>query len=478
MRGRQCRLWLAGVWGLVVVLQILFAPAAAQALSLPFQGRGDTPSVSPLRPAPQRLQEVPPPDWVQQLQGALEGRDPRVRILSPAPDSLLAEGPWTLRVEVSDWPLVDAGDLGLGPHLMVQLDSQLPIPLVETELEMAPLSAGSHLLTVYAAKPWGEAHKGPYALQQIRLHRLAENSATLPAPGTPQLPPGTPAAHAGDPPLLLDWLLLDAPLQGLRTDSLGWRLRVTLNGESVLLDRQAPLWLKGWQPGSNALLLELLDGRGEVLNPPFNSVLEEVIILDSSGVKRPHSGLLTEQEQAVLLGEQPPSVLHPVPPSDDPVDFPIQERELSLPQELLPQEFPVPETLVQQNEEERPSGQPVSPSSSLEAAPLSPEVAPTSSAPSLLPEHQPESAPPSEPVVVPKPPSDPQDSPLAEAPSSLISPVPQNPIQEPPSSLPILSPPTAPPGAVPAREEVNPDGTLKRPPASSPLARLRQRWSR
>jgi hypothetical protein len=345
---------------------------------------------------------------------------------------------------------------------MVQLDGQLPIPLVETELEMPPLTAGSHLLTVYAAKPWGEAHKGPYALQQIRLHRLAENPATLPAPGTPQLLPVSPAGPAGDPPLLLDWLLLDAPLQGLRTDSLGWRLRVTLNGESVLLDRQAPLWLKGWQPGSNALLLELLDGRGEVLNPPFNSVLEEVIILDSSGVKRPHSGLLTEQEQAVLLGEQPPSVLHPVPPSDDPVDFSIQD------QEPLPQEFPDQETLVQEKEIERQPGPTLSPSPSPQATPTPPEVAPTTSAPSLLPDQQPESASPAEPVAVPQPPADPQ-APLADDSSSLIAPVPLSP--------PTVLPPTPPTGTVPAREEVNPDGTLKRPPGSSPLERLKQRWN-
>lgn len=466
MGGRLRRLWLAGVLGLVLVLQILLAPAPAQALSLPFQGRGVTPS----RPAPraisQRLQEVPPPDWVQQLQGALEERDPRVRILSPAADSLLPEGPWTLRVDVSDWPLVDAGALGLGPHLVVQLDGQLPIPLVEPELEMPPLTPGSHLLTVYAAKPWGEAHKGPFALQQIRLHRLAENTATLPAPGTPQLLPVSPAGPAGDPPLLLDWQLLDAPLQGLRTDSLGWRLRVTLNGESVLLDRQAPLWLKGWRPGSNALLLELLDGRGEPLNPPFNSVLEEVIVPGVAGVRRPHTGPLTAQERAVLLGEEPPSVLRPVPPADDlpvpptldPETVPVQEPPL---QEPPLQDRPVQELPVQQSEEEQQANPPLS-LPSPEATPSSPQVAPTSP----------------EPEAVPQPLPEPPTAPLSDPSPSLMSSVPLSPPQEPPGAVPSVGSPTAPQLAVPAREEVNPDGTLKRAPRSGPLERLRQRWNR
>lgn len=485
MRGRQHRLWLAGVWGLALVLQILWAPAAAQALSLPFQGRGATPPSrsNPRPPASQRLQEVPPPDWVQQLQGALEERDPRVRILSPAADSLLPDGPWTLRLEVSDWPLVDAGSLGLGPHLVVQVDGQVPIPLVQTELEMPSLTPGSHLLSVYAAKPWGEAHKGPYALQQIRLHRLAENTATLPAPGTPQLLPVSPAGPAGDPPLLLDWLLLDAPLQGLRTDSLGWRLRVTLNGESVLLDRQAPLWLKGWRIGSNALLLELLDGRGELLNPPFNSVLEEVIVPGSAGVNGPHSGPLTELERAVLLGDKPPSALLPVRPPDAPVSSPSLDQQPSPAQDhppVLPtpsvqepqvQEPPVQEPPVQEKEEQQP-GPPLPPTPSSDGTLPSPQIAPTSPAPRLLPEPTPEPS-------LPPPLSEPQAAPLADASPSLMSPVPLSPPQEPPSSfLQTVPPPAAPPGGVPAREEVNPDGTLKRLPGSSPLERLRQRWNR
>lgn len=481
MGGRLRRLWLAGVLGLALVLQILLTPAPAQALSLPFPGRGATPSRPAPRATAQRLQEVPPPEWVQQLQGALEERDPRVRILSPAADSLLPEGPWTLRVDVSDWPLVDAGSLGLGPHLVVQLDGQLPIPLVETQLEMPPLTPGSHLLTVYAAKPWGEAHKGPFALQQIRLHRLAEHTATLPLPGTPQLLPVSPAGPAGEPPLLLDWQLLDAPLQGLRTDSLGWRLRVTLNGESVLLDRQAPLWLKGWRPGSNALLLELLDGRGEPLNPPFNSVLEEVIVPGVAGVRRPHSGPLTALERAVLLGEQPPSVLRPVPPADDPPVSPSPDPENGpAPEPSALEPPPVQRTPldlpVEHSEDEQPATQPVS-EPSPEPTPPSQQVAPPSPPPSPLADQHPEPAAPPDPAEEPRPLPQPPTAPPADPSPSLMSPVPLRPPQEPPGSVPTVASPTPAPVAVPAREEVNPDGTLKRAPRSGPLERLRQRWN-
>lgn len=315
--GRQGRRWLARALGLALLLQLLVTPSPAEALGWRLPGQG---AAAPSRPGGERarrqLQEVPPPAWVQQAREALEERDPRVRILAPADGDLLPDGPWTLRLQVTDWPLVEAGPLGLGPHLVVQLDGEPPRPVVDTAVEMPPLSPGSHRLTVYAAKPWGEAHKSPLAFQQIRLHRLAANPATLPAPGTPQLIPVSPAGLAGDPPLLLDWLLIDAPLQGLRGDTSGWRLRLTVNGESVLVDQQTPLWLQGWKPGSNALLLELLDGRGEPLNPPFNSLLQDVIVPEAGagGSLRARSAPTTDLERAVLLGEQPVSVLFPAAP--------------------------------------------------------------------------------------------------------------------------------------------------------------------
>jgi len=315
--GRHGRRWLARAVGLALLLQFLFTPSAAEALSWHLPGRERAPSSLPSgTQAGRQLQEVAPPAWVQKARESLEERDPTVRILAPADDDLLPDGPWTLRLQVSDWPLVEAGSLGLGPHLVVQLDGEPARPTVETEVEMPPLSPGSHLLTVYAAKPWGEAHKSPLALQQIRIHRLAPNPATLPAPGTPQLIPVSPAGPTGAPPLPLDWLLIDAPLQGLRGDASGWRLRLTLNGESVLVDQQMPLWLQGWKQGSNALLLELLDGRGQSLNPPFNSLLREVIVPEASapGSAPALSSPRTDLELAVLLGDQPVSALIPATP--------------------------------------------------------------------------------------------------------------------------------------------------------------------
>ncbi len=325
--GRAC-LW-AGLLTMVLLLVLSVAPPAALAFNLPGR-RTPAAGTTPLAVGRSSQQEVAPPLAVQQLQEALDGRRPQLEILSPADGALLPAGPWTLRLKVEDWPLVDAGPLGLGPHVVVQLDGDPPLALTDTSTTMRPLEPGSHRLTVYAARPWGEAVKGPGAQRQIRLHRVAANPLSQPAPGSPQLIAVSPRGTAAGTPLLLDWLLLEAPLQNLRSGDASWRLRVSLNGDSFLVDQQTPLWLEGWRRGSNAIQLDLLDGLGEPLNPPFNSLVSEVILEAGAEAPRWQEGRLQPAELAILLGEAPP------PAAPEPESEPKTE--------IMPEPEPEPET--------------------------------------------------------------------------------------------------------------------------------------
>ncbi len=273
------------------------------------------------------LQEVAPPGAVTQLKAVLDRHQPRVTIQAPADGSLLPPGTWTLEITVRDWPLVDAGSLGLGPHLVVQIDDQAPIrttvavPMkgetdkAKVRLNLDPLSPGSHRITAYAARPWGEAVKAPGASSQITVHRVAPTPLTQPSNGEPQLRPVSPPTVGGSEPVLIDWLLWDAPLQHLREDDTRWRLRITVNGDSFQVDRHLPLWLKGFKAGSNAVVLELLDGLGEPIAPTLNTLVQEVIVGPG---ERPvwNSQALNAEEQAILLGEGPPPSTTPAR-SDD-----------------------------------------------------------------------------------------------------------------------------------------------------------------
>lgn len=262
-----------------------------------------------------RLQEVPPPGAVQQLQQRLADRRPRLQITSPAEGALLPAGPWQLGLQLEDWPLVQDSDLGLGPHLVVQVDggpaervsgwSQGDAASGQLTVPMAALTPGSHRISVYAALPWGEAVKRPGASAQLRVDRVAANPISQPVPGSAQLLAVSQDSLSQSEPVLIDWLLRDAPLQGLREGDERWRLRISVNGDSFLVNQNTPLWLRGLKPGSNALLMELLDGLGEPLNAPFNSLVREIVI--QPGAPRPVwlNEQLSPTDEARLLGQAP-----------------------------------------------------------------------------------------------------------------------------------------------------------------------------
>lgn len=267
------------------------------------------PTVPKTRSAFLRLQEVSPPPATHQFKDALGDRLPQVRILEPGNAEKVGDGSWKLRVKVSDWPLIDAGSLGLGPHLLVFLDGEPPQVLTNGEMDMPPLTPGSHRLTVAAAWPWGEVVKSHGAFDQIRVIRAAANPLAVPSPGSAQLFVTSPVSSSREigQPVLFDWLLIDSPLQNLRQNDASWRLRITVNGESFLVDQQTPLWLSGLRSGANALLWELVDGRGEPLNPPFNSVVSEIYISRDIVLPGPwNSETIDPSDTNILLGLAPP----------------------------------------------------------------------------------------------------------------------------------------------------------------------------
>ena len=413
---------------------------------------GPAPAPLPVQGPSGRLQEVAPPAAVQQIQAALAERQPQVSIQIPRDGSDLPAGPVKLQVQVRDWPLVDAGVLGLGPHLVVQVDDLAPQRLTTSrsgqfptrlDAELPPLGPGSHRLTAYAAKPWGEVVKSPGAWDQVRVNRVAANPLATPQLGTPQLIGVSTADLAGREPVLLDWLLIDAPLQGLRDNDGSWRLRVTVNGDSFLVDQNSPLWLKGWHSGSNSVLMELVDGRGAPLNPPFNTLVSEVTINSSSPTPSWQRGHLNASELAQLLGEEPATLAAPEPEPEPVPEAPVEAIEISPTPASEPQSPPEPEA----------SPEPESPA---EPEPLiEPEPLPEQEQlPELDPAVEAELAEPAQ-----------QDAPEAET----------APAAAPTATAPTdrLSASTSLEGS--ARSQLNPDGSLLNPKAPAPLAGLRQK---
>jgi hypothetical protein len=433
-----------------VVLSVLLMVASGCTSGTSARGSRSEPSpVTSSKPSGQ-LQEVAPPGAVQQVRERLNDLAPQIEVLSPANDSTLPAGPWTLKLKVQDWPLYEDETNGLGPHLVVQLDDQPPRRISSAAeaqgLSMPELSPGSHRLTVFAARPWGEVVKAPGASQQLRLHRVARNPSQLPASGSPQLIAASPSDLQHNEPVLIDWLLIDAPLQHLRDDDARWRLRVSVNGDSFLVDRQTPLWLKGLKRGSNAVQLELLDGRGDPLNPPFNSVVREVVI-DSSPRPSWQQASLSAQGLAALSGSPEPEPLEP--PA---AEIQTKEPETAQPEAVQPKAAP-----TEASEPERPKPQP---------APLE-ETRPDPTELPMAAEATPAPADPEPEPAPAEPPSAPEEEPTPPAPTAVA-----------PTPAPVTTVPaerTAPSSRLggSARDLVSSDGSLIEAQPKGPLAGLK-----
>jgi hypothetical protein len=317
---------------LMAMLLITGMPVAGLALpTWPLQrGSNQDTSLSSQSPSG-RLQEVAPPGAVQQLREKLQRYQPNLRLVSPTDDSVINADSVDLVLDVRDWPVSRDIELGLGPHVVVQIDNQPPRQLDELDgnrvrLRIDGLSAGSHRFSAWAAYPWGEAIKTPGANLQGRFHLWQRVEGTQPEDDAPWLVPVTSSASPALQPLLLDWIIWNAPLQNLRDGDGRWRLRLSVDGDSFLVDQQEALWLKGSPSSSgNLVQMELLNGVGEPITPEFNNQL-----IHQSGRKTPPptwlKARLTEDELARLSGT-PLIPAEELVPEAKATPEPIEERE-------------------------------------------------------------------------------------------------------------------------------------------------------
>jgi hypothetical protein len=292
--------WVALSWG-----------SPADALQLPWgrHAAQQTPAL-PISGPSGRLQEVAAPGGVQQLRRQLDAHRPQLHLDSPGDGEVMTDAPWTLILRVEDWPVSSDPDLGPGPHVALQVDAEPPRRFTQLndgriQVALPALSPGSHRLSAYAAYPWGEAVKRPGASIQWRLHQLQSLPNTQPGPDDPWLVLVSPSELSEGEPLLLDWLVWNAPLQNLRAGDARWRLRLSINGDSVLVDQQDALWLRGLKQGTQAVQMELLDGIGEPIAPVFNNQLRAVPQRRGPGPAWMRERL-SEEEIARLLGRRQP----------------------------------------------------------------------------------------------------------------------------------------------------------------------------
>ena len=266
-------------WVVALVLVVSLSSCAEAASS-------KEPSIQPQVKAPPASEisgtfsETAPPDVIQALRPSLEGYQPQVSILSPQIDEVLQENTVNVRLQVKDLPIFKDPQWQLGPHLHLILDNEPYIAVYDLNqsVVLPNLSPGTHTLRVFASRPWHESFKNEGAYAQTTFHILTRTEENNPDTKLPLLTYSRPNGNYGAEPIMLDFYLTNAPLHSVaetNPDDMmsNWRIRSTVNGESFILDRWQPIYLKGFKPGKTWIKLEFLDNQGQPVKNAFNTTI-------------------------------------------------------------------------------------------------------------------------------------------------------------------------------------------------------------
>ncbi len=340
------------------------------------------------------IAEASPPIVLQELRQALDNYQPQVSILSPRKNDVLSDNTVSVRFLVKDLPLFKNETFGLGPHLHVLLDNR-PYQAVydaSQPLVFDNLEPGTHTIRAFASRPWHESFKNEGAFAQTTFHVFTKTQDNSPNRDLPLLTYSRPQGTYGAEPILLDFYLTNAPLhlvaQTDTTDDIAdWRIRCTVNGDSFVIDRWQPLYLKGFKPGKNWVQLEYLDEKGNPVQNVFNNTVR-MVNYQPNGDDTLSKLVRSELAAADVRGIVDPNYMPPVPivkptpePSAEPAPAPSPKATPSLkldrPSSIAPP-LPEPNPSSSSSPEPTPDVVPL-------PTPSSPQSSPTPLAPAQPP---------------------------------------------------------------------------------------------
>jgi hypothetical protein len=256
------------------------------AIGLNLIGCSDKIEAAPSYDFPSKLQpvtagtiaEVAPPATIQELNKSLQKYEPQVEILSPTSDRIFKENQVSVKLQVKNLPIFKDPNLEMGPHVHLILDNEPERSIYDLDkpVLLENLAPGTHTIRVFAVRPWNESFKNEGAYAQTTFHILTKTRDNNPDPSQPLLTYNSPSGTYGSEPILLDFYLTNAPLHLVAKedpDFKDWRIRVTIDDESFIVDRWQAIYLKGFAKGNNWLQLEFIDEDGNNIDNVFNNTV-------------------------------------------------------------------------------------------------------------------------------------------------------------------------------------------------------------
>jgi hypothetical protein len=311
------------------------------------------------------LSEVATPPLIQKLNKSFQQYNPQVSILSPKSDQVFKDDRVSVKLQVKDLPIFKNPELAMGPHLHLILDNEPYRPVYDTSKPVVfeDLAPGTHTIRAFASRPWHESFKNEGAYAQTTFHILTKTKDNNPDPSLPLLTYSRPNGIYGAEPIMLDFYLTNAPLHLVaqeNPDYKDWRIRVTINGESFVLDNWQSIYLKGFEKGKNWVQLEFIDEDGNVVKNVFN---DTVRLIDYDPKQK---DTLAQLVQGKLSLEVARAIVEPNYQAK-----PIPAPKLEIPAEKPSQEAPSAEIPIAPPEVEKPQQ---TPKAEIPIAPSLPEI--------------------------------------------------------------------------------------------------------
>jgi Family of unknown function (DUF6130) len=239
--------------------------------------------LKPPIPKVENIAEVAPPALIQQLNQNFRQSQPQVKILTPNNGEVLNTKDVSVSLDVKGLDIFKNEELQMGPHLHFFIDDKPYQAIYTTEqpIILSDLTPGTHTIRVFASRPWHESFKNEGAYAQTTFHVFTQTEDNNPSETQPLLTYSRPQSVYGAEPIMLDFYLTNAPLHVVAKenpddDIPDWRIRVTVNGESFLLDTWQPIYLTGFNKGQNWVKLEFIDENGDVIKNAFNSTVRAI----------------------------------------------------------------------------------------------------------------------------------------------------------------------------------------------------------
>ncbi|MBU6119588.1 hypothetical protein [Hymenobacter siberiensis] len=158
-----------------------------------------------------------------------------------------------------------------GQHIHNIVDNQPYTAHYDTKFTKA-IPDGQHVVLSFLSRSYHESlkHLGAYDLTVI-------NVGNTPAPATPIIDVKAPNLFYSRPKDTYSGvdakrIMLDFYLVNTKLEPGGNRVRATINGTEFILDQWLPYQMEGLPAGENTVKLELIDGSGNMIAGPYNSV--------------------------------------------------------------------------------------------------------------------------------------------------------------------------------------------------------------